>query len=228
MSFRGRPRYLIAGRTHPKVLAAEGEAYRDARTEQARRGGRSGLGALRRRLPRRVVADRARSDPRPWSCCPTTPRIRSPPVFWSTPSRVAGPSSRPPSRTLSNFSAVGRASSSATTIPTRWHPPCASVLTDPRLAGSMAAEARRLAPTMAWPIVANAYLDLAQRILTERSGAGMTAPTMPGPRFDHLLRMTDRRGTFEHALSHRTPARARLLHRRHGPGSRRRHPGTRL
>jgi hypothetical protein len=33
----------------------------------------------------------------------------------------------------------------------------------------MAAEARRLAPTMAWPIVANAYLVLAQRIITERS-----------------------------------------------------------
>ena len=28
------------------------------------------------------------------------------------------------------------------------------LLTDPRLAGSMAAEARRLAPTMAWPVVA--------------------------------------------------------------------------
>ena len=34
-----RPRYLVAGRTHPKVLAAEGEAYRDARIEQARRRG---------------------------------------------------------------------------------------------------------------------------------------------------------------------------------------------
>jgi polysaccharide biosynthesis protein PslF len=35
----GRPRYLVAGRTHPKVLAADGEAYRDARMEQARRSG---------------------------------------------------------------------------------------------------------------------------------------------------------------------------------------------
>ncbi len=30
-----RPRYLVAGRTHPKVLAADGEAYRDARIQQA-------------------------------------------------------------------------------------------------------------------------------------------------------------------------------------------------
>ena len=35
----GQPRYLIAGRTHPKVLAAEGEAYREALVEQARRLG---------------------------------------------------------------------------------------------------------------------------------------------------------------------------------------------
>lgn len=27
----GRPRYLVAGPTHPKVLAADGEAYREAR-----------------------------------------------------------------------------------------------------------------------------------------------------------------------------------------------------
>ena len=32
------------------------------------------------------------------------------------------------------------------------------VLTQPRLAGAMAAEARRLAPEMAWPVVAGAYV----------------------------------------------------------------------
>ena len=42
------------------------------------------------------------------------------------------------------------------------------LLTEPRLAGAMAAEARRLAPTMAWPVVATAYLALAQRLLAER------------------------------------------------------------
>ena len=34
-----RPRYLVAGQTHPKVLAANGEAYRHARIEQALRNG---------------------------------------------------------------------------------------------------------------------------------------------------------------------------------------------
>jgi glycosyltransferase involved in cell wall biosynthesis len=42
------------------------------------------------------------------------------------------------------------------------------VLTQPRLAGAMAAEARRLAPDMAWPVIANAYLSLARRVIAQR------------------------------------------------------------
>jgi hypothetical protein len=45
------------------------------------------------------------------------------------------------------------------------------VLTDPRLAGSMAAEARRLAPEMAWQVVASAYMHLAHRLITEQRAA---------------------------------------------------------
>jgi glycosyltransferase involved in cell wall biosynthesis len=43
------------------------------------------------------------------------------------------------------------------------------LLTEPRLAATMAAEAARLAPQMAWPIVATAYLDLAHRLLAEQA-----------------------------------------------------------
>jgi polysaccharide biosynthesis protein PslF len=32
----------------------------------------------------------------------------------------------------------------------------------------MAAEARRLAPEMAWPVVANSYLRVAHKVLTHR------------------------------------------------------------
>jgi glycosyltransferase involved in cell wall biosynthesis len=42
------------------------------------------------------------------------------------------------------------------------------VLTQPRLAGAMAAEARRLAPEMAWPVVGSAYLRLAHQVLAQR------------------------------------------------------------
>src|ERR1700719_4574334 len=84
----GRPRYLIAGRTHPKVLAADGLPG-------------SGAGII---------------------------------VGHDDHDALAGALRR--------------------------------VLTDPRISGSMAAEARRLAPTMAWSVVARAYLVLAQRLVT--------------------------------------------------------------
>ncbi len=44
-----------------------------------------------------------------------------------------------------------------------------SVLTQPRLAGQMAASARLLAPAMAWPVVAKDYLVLAGRLGARRS-----------------------------------------------------------
>jgi hypothetical protein len=42
------------------------------------------------------------------------------------------------------------------------------VLTQPRLAGAMPAEARRMAPEVAWQVVAGAYLRLARRVLAQR------------------------------------------------------------
>jgi hypothetical protein len=42
------------------------------------------------------------------------------------------------------------------------------VLTQLRLVGVMAAEARRMAPEMAWQVVAGAYLGLARRVLAQR------------------------------------------------------------
>ena len=42
-------------------------------------------------------------------------------------------------------------------------------MTDPYLSGSMAHEARRLAPMMAWPVVGKEYLRLAHRLIAERS-----------------------------------------------------------
>ena len=43
------------------------------------------------------------------------------------------------------------------------------LLTDPRVAESMATEARWLAPTIAWPVVADAYITEAQRLLVTQS-----------------------------------------------------------
>ena len=100
------------------------------------------------------------------------------------------------------------------------------VLTEPRLAGAMAAEARRWR-RMAWQVVAGAYLGLARRVLAQRTGTGVTT-TSPAPIFDHLLRLTDRRGTVQRARlaepvpehGYRTDDAARVLAvatRDHGP-----------
>ena len=162
----GAPRYLIAGRTHPKVLAADGEAYRDARAEQARRIG---------------VADAVRFDASYRDVSSLTALVRSSAVvvlpYDSTDQVTSGvlvdaiASGRPVVATAFPH-AVELLGSGAGIVVDHDDPDalaCAlrRVLTDPRLAGSMAAEARRLAPAMAWPVVANAYLVLAQRILAK-------------------------------------------------------------
>jgi polysaccharide biosynthesis protein PslF len=163
----GRPRYLIAGRTHPKVLAADGEAYRDARAEQARRTG---------------VADSVCFDANYRDVSSLTALVRSSAVvvlpYDSTEQVTSGvlvdaiASGRPVVATAFPH-AVELLGSGAGIVVDHDDPDALTsalrrVLTDPRLAGSMAAEARRLAPTMAWPVVANAYLVLAHRIFAKR------------------------------------------------------------
>ncbi|MDT5138126.1 MAG: polysaccharide biosynthesis protein PslF [Mycobacterium sp.] len=165
---RGRPRYLIAGRTHPKVLATDGEAYRDARADQARRAG---------------VADSVHFDANYRDVSSLTTLVRSAAVvvlpYDSTDQVTSGvlvdaiASGRPVVATAFPHAVELLGSGAGIVVghddPDALASALRQLLTDPRLAGSMAAEARRLAPTMAWPIVANAYLVLAQRIITDRS-----------------------------------------------------------
>ena len=164
---RGRPRYLIAGRTHPKVLAADGEAYRDARTEQARRGG---------------VTDSVCFDADYRDVSSLTALIQSAAVvvlpYDSTDQVTSGvlvdaiAAGRPVVATAFPH-AVELLGSGAGIVVDHDDPDALAfalrrVVTEPRLAGAMAAEARRLAPTMAWPVVAKAYVRLAHRLLAER------------------------------------------------------------
>ncbi len=160
----GRPRYLVAGPTHPKVLAAEGEAYRNARIEQARRNG---------------VADSVSFDSGYYAHSMLTSLIQQASVvvlpYDSTEQVTSGvlvdaiANGRPVVATafphaveLLNSGAgivVGHDDRVALASALR------QIVTQPRLAGSMAAEARRRAPEMAWPVVANAYVGLANRLL---------------------------------------------------------------
>jgi polysaccharide biosynthesis protein PslF len=163
----GRPQYLIAGPTHPKVLAAEGEAYRDARIEQVRRGG---------------VAGSVYFDARSRNVATLTALAQSAAVvvlpYDSTDQVTSGvlvdavASGRPVVATAFPH-AVELLASGAGIVVAHDDPDALTsalhrVLTQPRLAGAMAAEARRLAPEMAWPVVASAYLGLARRVLAQR------------------------------------------------------------
>jgi polysaccharide biosynthesis protein PslF len=164
----GRPRYVVAGRTHPKVFAAEGEAYREARMEQARRCG---------------VADSVSFDPGYRDVSMLTALVQSSAVvvlpYDSTDQVTSGvlvdaiACGRPIVATAFPH-AIELLSTGAGIIVDHDDPDALAsalrrILTQPRLAGSMAAEARRLAPDMAWPVVAKAYLGLAQRLLSQRS-----------------------------------------------------------
>lgn len=164
----GSPRYVIAGRTHPKVLAAEGESYREARTEQARRIGVAGA----------VQFDAGYRDQASLAELVQSASVVVLP-YDSTDQVTSGvlvdaiASGRPVVATAFPH-AVELLGSGAGIVVSHDDPEAMAtalqrVLTEPRLAGAMAAEARRLAPAMAWPVVANSYQALAQRILATRS-----------------------------------------------------------
>jgi polysaccharide biosynthesis protein PslF len=163
----GRPRYLVAGRTHPKVLAADGEAYRDARMEQARCSG---------------LADSVHFDTGYRNVAMLTALIQSAAVvvlpYDSTDQVTSGvlvdaiASGRPVVATAFPHAVELLATGAGIVVAHDDADALASalrrVLTQPRLAGAMAAEARRLAPEMAWPVVAGAYLRLAHRLRAQR------------------------------------------------------------
>jgi glycosyltransferase involved in cell wall biosynthesis len=162
-----RPRYLVAGRTHPKVLAAEGEAYRNARIEQVWNNG---------------VASSVTFDASYRDVPALTALIQSAAVvvlpYDSADQVTSGvlvdaiAAGRPVVATAFPH-AVELLSSGAGIVVDHDDPSAMAmalhrVLTEPGLAASMAAEASRLAPSMGWPVVARAFLDVAADLVAER------------------------------------------------------------
>ncbi len=161
------PRYLVAGQTHPKVLAAEGEAYRDARMQQAQSSGVAGSVYFSADY-RNVAALTALAQSAAVVVLP----------YDSTDQATSGvlvdaiAYGRPVVATAFPHAVELLASGAGIVVghddPDALAAALRQVLTQPRLAGAMAAEARRLAPDMAWPAVAGAYLRLARRLLAQR------------------------------------------------------------
>jgi glycosyltransferase involved in cell wall biosynthesis len=162
-----RPRYLVAGQTHPKVLATHGESYRKARIEQVERHGISSS----------VVFD---SDYR--DVASLTALIQSSKVVvlpYDSKDQVTSgvlvdaiAAGRPVVATAFPH-AVELLSSGAGLVVDHDDPEAMgralrSVLTKPELAANMAAEASRLAPSLGWSVVASEYLQLADRLQAER------------------------------------------------------------
>lgn len=162
-----KPRYLVAGQTHPKVLAADGEAYRNARIEQARRNG----------VEASVSFDANYRD-----VAALTSLIHSSSVvvlpYDSTDQVTSGvlvdaiAAGRPVVATAFPHAVELLASGAGVVVdhndPDGLTLALHRVLTQPGLATRMAAEASRLAPSMGWPVVAGSYMRLAYRLLAER------------------------------------------------------------
>ena len=161
------PRYLVAGRTHPKVLATDGEAYRDARIEQARRRG----------VDAAVSFD---SDYRDVASLTRLAQASAVVVlpYDSTEQVTSGvlvdaiATGRPVVATAFPHAVELLASGAGVVVdhddPDALAAALHRLLTEPDVAAAMAAEAARLAPAMAWPVVANGYLTLARSLLSER------------------------------------------------------------
>jgi polysaccharide biosynthesis protein PslF len=161
------PRYLIAGRTHPKVLAAQGEAYREALIEKARRVG----------VADSVDFDAVYRDPAELTAFIQTADVVVLP-YDSREQVTSGvlvdsiASGRPVIATAFPHAVELLGSGAGTVVghddPEALVDALRRLLTDQRVAGSMASEARGLAPTMAWPVVADAYLEHARRLVAAR------------------------------------------------------------
>jgi glycosyltransferase involved in cell wall biosynthesis len=162
------PRYVIAGRTHPKVLATQGDRYREALVAQAKRLG----------VADSVSFDAVYRTPEELTALIQTATVVVLP-YDSKDQVTSGvladslASGRPIVATAFPH-AVELLGGGAGTIVAHDDPDALvaalrAVLTDPHVAASMTTQARELAPTIAWPVVVNAYISEAQRLLLAQS-----------------------------------------------------------
>jgi glycosyltransferase involved in cell wall biosynthesis len=162
-----QPRYLVAGQTHPKVLATQGESYRRDRMNQAKHHG----------LSSSVVFDADYRDVESLTALIQSSTVVVLP-YDSTDQVTSGvlvdaiAAGRPVVATAFPH-AVELLSSGAGLVVDHGDPDAMAlalreVLTRPELAASMAAEASRIAPSLGWSNIASEYLRLADRLMTER------------------------------------------------------------
>jgi polysaccharide biosynthesis protein PslF len=161
-----RPQYVIAGDTHPKVAALEGEAYREMLVDRARARG---------------VAAQVHFDPGYRALPALADLLQAAAVVvlpYDSPDQVtsgvlvdAVAAGRPVIATAFPHAVELLASGAGLVVP-RQDPVALAgavrrVLTEPELADSMAVEARRLAPGLAWSAIAGRYASLGDELLAD-------------------------------------------------------------
>jgi glycosyltransferase involved in cell wall biosynthesis len=191
-----RPRYVVLGQTHPRILETRGEEYRE---ELVARAVALGVDHL-------VEFDNAYRD-----SASVQARIREADFvllpYLSREQVVSGvlveaiASGKPLISTRFPHAEELLGEGSGILVPHEDAEAIAnalrSLVTDPALASRTAAVARRQAPTMFWENVGESYLRLANDVA--RKAAPVSTLTFPPPSFAHLLRISDDTGVFEHA-----------------------------
>jgi glycosyltransferase involved in cell wall biosynthesis len=162
---RPRPRYVVAGRTHPKVAALEGDRYRDMLRQRA----------WERGVPSSVTFDDEYRD-----VASLTKLIQQATIvvlpYDSRDQVTSGvlvdaiAAGRPVVATAFPHAVELLSTGAGVVVP---HGNAAAlagalrmVLTDPDVAGEMADEAGRLAPELGWHAIARQYAALADRVAT--------------------------------------------------------------
>jgi len=161
-----RPRFIVAGRTHPKVAADSGEAYREMLIRRASEAG---------------VADQVTFDSAYRELSSLIGLVQSATVVvlpYDSPDQATSgvlvdaiAAGRPVVATGFPHAVEVLSTGAGIVVPRRDPDALAQalrrVLTEPGLAESMAAEAARLAPDLAWPVIAGRYDHIARGLLTE-------------------------------------------------------------
>ena len=162
-----RPQYVIAGDTHPNVAALEGEAYREMLVDRA-----EALG----------VSAQVHFDPGYRALPALADLLQAAAVVvlpYDSPDQVtsgvlvdAVAAGRPVIATAFPHAVELLASGAGLVVPRQDPDALAAalrrVLTEPELADTMATEARRLAPGLAWSAIAARYASLGDGLLAER------------------------------------------------------------
>ena len=163
-----RPVYRIAGNTHPKVAALQGDAYRDM--------------LIRRTFDRGVSAD-VQFDAGYRDLDDLAALISEASLVvlpYDSPDQVTSgvlvdaiAAGRPVIATAFPHAVELLSSGAGIVVPRRDPPALAEAihlaLANPRLLASMSDEARHLGPTLSWSSVAARYVELGEALLTRRS-----------------------------------------------------------